>query len=635
MRRFLVLLVAALLCLPATLAATASTPRRYVAVLDAAGLSAVGVPAGLTPAWASAALNADGIRARLVSPAAIPAGATALVNPYGEAFPDTPAVEAELAKGVGWVNVAGVPFLAPNGTGDSASPAKYGVFAPPTPDTWFTGTKRLELGRALLPGWPSTTTDHTGVTVHGETPADERPLAEYIDAAGVDGGPAVSLILAPDRVVAVGLTGDASPLAPTARGSAALLGELTRLAAQRASATTIRSVSVTRNDNWVDVRATGDGTLTGVGSRRAGPLWSPARPRTQLATIRLYQDHRLVDLRTIVLNPASIAVSGRDLVVDGRPFVVKGTVEGEYPPSATPLQQAAITRQDFARMHRDGINAIRSYGYMPDWEFNLAARDGIFTVNEMPFGALSNGAVDQAVPWAKFYGAGDLNRPNVLMFSLGNETQDSGFGSPASVNAMLARLASAYRSTDGHVHPITYAAAEEEPWLLGKMPFLDVYGYNDYGAAYPFSYDRTGFAVALKIAQAIAGDRPMVLTEYGVNNTPTGQTALVVPSTADALAAFQQAAVYEKWQSLRSLGAAGGFYFQWADKLTSSFPLPIPFYSQTLGAIEYPPGSGYHPTNEEDFWGLNTVERKPRPILAALIYAYTGKGTRPPNLPLP
>lgn len=58
-------------------------------------------------------------------------------------------------------------------------------------------------------------------------------------------------------------------------------------------------------------------------------------------------------------------------------------------------------------------------------------------------------------------------------------------------------------------------------------------------------------------------------------------------------------------------------------------------YSETLGAYEYHPGSGYHPTNEEDFWGLNNIDRQPRPILSALIYAYTGRGQAPPDIPLP
>jgi hypothetical protein len=412
-----------------------------------------------------------------------------------------------------------------------------------------------------------------------------------------------------------------------------LLSELARLAWHHNP--TIGSVRVHHAGRYVDVAARGSGTLTGLGRRRLAAPWSPSHPQVQRATIRLYREGRLVDLRSLVLNPATVAARGRGLVVNGAPFIVKGTVEGEYPPSATPLQQAAITRADFRRMHRDGINAIRSYGYMPDWEFALAAKDGLFVVNEMPFGALSTSAVGDALPWAAFYGAGDLQRPNVLMFSLGNETQDSGPGNPATVNALLAKLAAAYRSTDGRTHPITYAAAEEEPWLLGKMPFLDVYGYNDYGAAYPFAYDRTGFGVALKIAQAIAGNRPMIVTEFGVNNTPTGQVALVVPAAGGVAAPVQRAAVYEKWQTLRSLGADGGFYFQWADKLSTGFPLPVPLYSQTLGAVEYPPGSGYHPANEEDFWGLNTVERKPRPILSALVYAYTGRGPRPPALPLP
>src|SRR5262249_11230192 len=150
------------------------------------------------------------------------------------------------------------------------------------------------------------------------------------------------------------------------------------------------------------------------------------------------------------------------------------------------------------------------------------------------------------------------------------------------VQGQLAALTDAIRSTDKRAHPVTYAASEDEPWVLGALPFLDVYGYNNYGATYPVAQDSTGFLIAQEIAQTIAGNRPMLITEWGVNATPEGQARLASGSDLPGVGAAQASAVYRKWKTLLSAGADGGYYFQWTDKLVTGFPLPVPEYDQTL-----------------------------------------------------
>jgi len=585
-----------------------------VAVLSVPGLAAVGVPAGLTPSVVASELHAQGVDAHLASLSDL-SDAQVIVNPYGEAVPAGPEVKSALDNGAAWVNLAGVPFLRPAGTVDASAPATFGVFAPPTPSSWFTGTVTTELGNALLPALSPRWDDHDGWTVHAATPADERPLADYIDAAGIDGGPAITLILHPYRVVAAGYLGEASPLNPARPEAAPLIAQMVRVAAEQAGG--ITSLTTRTVGDQLQVSALGDGKLTGVGTFAAPSPWSPDQPTVQVVTVRLFRAGRLVDLRSVPANPAVVSTSGEQILVNGQPFVVKGAAQGgSFPPKTPPLEQAATKRQDYQRMRSTGIDAVRSYGYLSDWEANAAARAGLFVMDALPLGALTDASVKATVPWARFIGARDAMFPNLLIYSLGNETQNSGPGDPSLVAAQLQTLDDAIKATDARRHPITYAAAEEEPWLLGALPFLDVYGYNTYGATYPFAYDSAGFDASLKIARTIAGsDRPLLVTEWGVNATPTGQAALVTGSDVAPAQIPAALAIKQKWQTLRGEGAAGGYYFQWSDALKTGFPLPVPLYEQTLGAVEYPEGSGYRPANEEDFWGLNDIYRNPRATL--------------------
>jgi hypothetical protein len=597
------------------------TPSLAVAVLSSPTLAPVGVPAGLTATWVVSSLREQGIAAYLAAADQV-ADADVIVNPYGEALPDSPALATALDHGAGWVNVAGVPFLRPNGAADSTRPARYGVYAPPTPSTWFTGSEATELGSTLLPSVPVSSSDHNGWTLHARTPADERPLAHYEDATGLDGGPAITLILRPNRIVAAGYLGDGSPLNPTRDSARPLLLQMVRLAAGPSAE--IADLTVRTVGDRLVVKADGEGRLTGTGAFVTPRRWSPDHPEIEGATVRLYSHGKLADLRQIVVNPAVVRTHGSQVYVNDAPFTVKGVALGySFPPGMAPLTQASTERNDLRRMRDTGINALRSYGYLSDWSINAAARVGLFVMDALPIGSLTADTVTRTLPWASFVGARGAATANLLMYSLGNETQNAGPGDPATVASQLQELDQAIKSTDGGIHPITYAASEDEPWLLGALPFLDIYGYNTYGATYPFAYDAAGFTVSLKIVRQIIGpDRPLVVTEWGVNATPTGQAALVSGADVSAAETPARLAIAQKWQALQQENTVGGYYFQWSDALKTGFPLPVPLYEQTLGAFEYPAGSGYRPANEEDFWGLNDVYRKPRSTLTALKSAY-------------
>ena len=121
--------------------------------------------------------------------------------------------------------------------------------------------------------------------------------------------------------------------------------------------------------------------------------------------------------------------------------------------------------------------------------------------------------------------------------------------------------------------------------------------------------------------------RAFLATEWGVNGLPWAQSALATGGDGDALMLAQAEVVYEKWIVLQRSGTSGGFAFIWADEPNHGFF--IPHWLEITGAIEYPPGSGYHPLNEEEYWGFNDVHRRARPSLAALRYAYSGEGEAP------
>ena len=170
--------------------------------------------------------------------------------------------------------------------------------------------------------------------------------------------------------------------------------------------------------------------------------------------------------------------------------------------------------------------------------------------------------------------------PAVLGYAVGNEI-------PASIvrwhgrrrtERFLERLAAAVRSEDPSA-PVTYVNYPSTEYL--QLPFLDFLCFNVFLEA------EERLEAYLARLQHLAGDRPLVLTELGLDSRRHGEEAQAIVLDWQIRTAFRA-------------GCAGAFVFSWTDEWHR----------------------GGLPVDDWDF-GLTDRSRKPKPGLGAVRDAFT------------
>jgi GT2 family glycosyltransferase len=273
------------------------------------------------------------------------------------------------------------------------------------------------------------------------------------------------------------------------------------------------------------------------------------------------------------------------VLVGAEKFHVRGVTYGTFRSeggSSFPASQRV--REDFAAMAAAGINSIRTYVPPPSWLLDAALAEGI--------GVMVGFAWEQHVAFlddadrAQRIAArlGDEVRacerhPAILCYAVGNEipTPIVRWHGKRAIEDFLERLHWEAKSADpdGLVTYVNYPSTE---YL--ELPFLDLTAFNVF-------LEREGdFEAYLARLQNLSGDRPLLITELGLDSRSNG-------AEAQALAL--------EWQvrSAFATGAAGTFVFAWTDEWHR----------------------GGHEVEDWDF-GLVDRERQPKPALAAVSRAY-------------
>ena len=641
----------------------APPPQAVVTVLSAPGVAAPGVPVGFDEAWVTATLADAGWDVEVSDGTSISPTTSVIVNLHGAAFPATAAVEQRLAEGVGWVNAGGLPFSQPDGQPSATSAEQHGLRANSVQSLVVTGTEPTELGSALVGSLRSMPNDR-GLALHAMDVRNERPLATYVDAdfdlagnpsyePGVDitAGPALLLTVAPYRVVAAGWSPDASPLAGQTQAAADLLVGMVETAMPRP---TITAVEIATRDGTLVVSATStigkpvdfflDGQRIDGGVTRAPAPWSPSAPHTAVLTARLGSRGHLHDLVELPANPSVLSTDGDDMVLNGEPYVLTGMASGgSNPPGATVAEQAEARRWDLHRMPEVGVTAFRLYGAADDWTWNASARTGLLVNPAVGLGWIfgdSEAAAEARRPEARRLGADAVGRWNTGVLAVGNEYMDA--EDPERMRRAITLLADEIRSVNPDAL-VTYGMSHDEPWLLGPMPMLDVYSVNCYGASYPFGYPEPGFAHCVEHAKRFgAVDQPLVLGEWGANTWFVDAANMYLrPSPEDASGDVKQAEFFrgewvrEKWLVMQTLGAAGGFAFQWSDGIGKCLFTSAHCDVTNPVAVGSDTETGYRPLNHEKYWGFHDAWRNPRESLFVLedIYTSVNRGGEVPLVP--
>jgi GT2 family glycosyltransferase len=307
-------------------------------------------------------------------------------------------------------------------------------------------------------------------------------------------------------------------------------------------------------------------SLTPVEGRLAGPRPRPDGPRPR--------------------------TDGKFLAVGEERLWLAGVTYGTFAPGedGAPYPDRARVEADFAAMVAAGVNALRTYAVPPRWLLDAALRHGLWVLVGLPWeqhvAFLDERGRPASIERRVRAGArACAGHPAVLAYAVGNEI-------PASIVRWHGR-----RRVERFVERLRRAVAQEDPGALVTyvsfpsteyldLPGLDFVSYNVY------LEDPEQLAAYLARLQNLAGERPLVMAELGLDSRRNGHDA-------------QARALEEQVRASFEGGCAGTFLFAWTDEW------------HTGGAD----------VTDWDF-GLVDRARRPKPALAAAGGAFA-------QLPLP
>lgn len=276
------------------------------------------------------------------------------------------------------------------------------------------------------------------------------------------------------------------------------------------------------------------------------------------------------------------AIEGKFISTGCGKWFVRGVTYGTFRPDSEGLDypSADIVERDFAAMWHNGFNTVRTYTVPPRWLLDCAQRNGLRVLVGLPweqhidFLADENRAASIIVRVREGVRACAAH-PAVLAYAVGNEI-------PASIVRWLGR-----RRVENFIKRLCIAAKAEDPEALVTyvnypsteylvLPFLDFVCFN----VYLESEERLESYLAR--LQNIAGDRPLVLAEVGLDSRRNGTHA-------------QASVLASQVRNIFSAGCAGLFVFSWTDEWHR----------------------GGHDIEDWDF-GLTDRLRNPKPALQAV-----------------
>ena len=284
--------------------------------------------------------------------------------------------------------------------------------------------------------------------------------------------------------------------------------------------------------------------------------------------------------------PRKPTAAGKFLFVGDDKLYVRGVAYGPFAPSDGTGEVYVPERvaRDFADMAATGINAVRTYTVPPRWLLDLAQGHGLFVMVGLPWeqhvAFLEDEARARAIEHRVREGvSGCAGHPALLCYAVGNEIPASivRWHGRQAVERYIERLYRAAKAEDPEAL-VTYANYPSTEYL--QLPFIDVVCFN------VFLESQRPFESYVARLQNIAGDRPLILTELGLDSRRNGLE--------------RQASVLERHiRGAFASGCAGTFVFAWTDEWHR----------------------GGYDIEDWDF-GLTDRRRRPKPALDAVRRAF-------------
>lgn len=288
--------------------------------------------------------------------------------------------------------------------------------------------------------------------------------------------------------------------------------------------------------------------------------------------------------RPSVSSNARPYVHGKFIFVGDEKLYLRGVTYGTFQPGDESEYDAEKVESDFAMMAANGINTVRVYTVPPRWLLDAAERYNLRVMIGLPWeqhiAFLDDEKIAQSIETRIREGVrACAAHPAILCYVIGNEIPSAvvRWHGARRVEKFLRRLYNIAKSEDpkGLVAYVNFPSTE---YL--QLPFVDFVCFNVY-----LEKQETLDAYLARL-QNIAGDRPLVMAEIGLDSRRNG-----LQMQADTLG----------WQvrTAFAAGCAGVFVFAWTDE----------WYR---GGAEI----------EDWDFGLTTRERQAKPALEAVRRAF-------------
>ena len=297
---------------------------------------------------------------------------------------------------------------------------------------------------------------------------------------------------------------------------------------------------------------------------------------------------KLADMRSSqTVNSARPRVHGKFIFAGGEKLYLRGVTYGTFKPDGEELTeyQPDKVERDFAMMAANGINTVRLYTVPPRWLLDKAQIHGLRVMIGLPWeqhiAFLDKKETVQSIEARVRAGVrACADHPAVLCYAIGNEIPAANvrwYGN-RKVERFLHRLYKIAKAEDPE-GLVTYVNFPSTEYL--NLPFVDFTCFNVY------LEQKETLDAYLSRLQNIAGDRPLVMAEIGLDSSRNG-----LQEQANAL----------DWQVRTAFeaGCAGVFVFAWTDEW-------------------YRGGSDI----EDWDFGLTTRGRQPKPALEAVRQAFS------------
>ena len=330
----------------------------------------------------------------------------------------------------------------------------------------------------------------------------------------------------------------------------------------------------------------------------------------------------------------NVKIAGRQLIVDGKPFIMKGVCYspvrkgGTHPSGLITLNPTAddliAIEKDFQMMHEAGINTIRTYEPLLDPRIlDLLTKYQLHTIVPVlnyylaPFEKVSS-----VVTHLK-------NHPSTLIWEVGNEWNANFFYSkdvdPKNPEGLgfhdslsLVKNSARYIKLLDTTHPVSAnvsrkAFQDEALWAtLQHLKSIDLFGLNIYHGL-DFDHRLEQWANHMT--------KPLYLGEFGADAFNTTINAEDDASQEVATRSL----VTEMLNNLSALNPnhvlVGGCIFEWNDEWWKDAKT-APDVHSTHGLTEG--GEGPYPDSvfNEEWWGIVDIDRNPRPAYTTLKELY-------------